>query len=311
MTTSRSKKAKPTSLTPGASRHAKRHLVSVARAAEVADAHGNKLAQLLDIQVNGSSSGGRCSWTLATLDDTDREKRAAVAWVIANNIIRARCGRAKAYGLWRAAALAETPLTGRDRAIAMPFLDVYGDPASPPSTTDHLEGHVNEWLWYLLTGELATRNVAVIEPPSFQVTAPGGDGFVIYRRPDTVLMFRLWELKKHVGSRVAATINLAYTQLAARATKYLAQLTPTMAVQDQDIRDLYGQLVELWVDADERAGAGVGVSAVEATPRPPFRKMGSKFPEFTSAGQLEGLFCAIADYRGLASEVRRMVWSAL
>ena len=95
MTTSRSKKAKPTSLTAGASRHAKRHLVSVARAAEVADAHGNKLAQLLDIQVNGSSSGGRCSWTLATLDDTDREKRAAVAWVIANSIIRARCGRAK------------------------------------------------------------------------------------------------------------------------------------------------------------------------------------------------------------------------
>jgi hypothetical protein len=286
--------------------------VSVARAAEVADDHEGRISALLKCQMRGSVAAGECSWRLVSFKNANQERRAAVAWIIADTIIKTRCGPSPAYQLWRDAALAGQALTGRDRVICWPFLDLYGDPDNPPTATDHLEGHVNEWLWYLLTRELDNRHIVVVEGPSFYVTDSGGDGFVIYRSQDAELMFRLWELKKHLSaSPVSKTVNRAYKQLFDRGDKYLAQLTAVLADESEEVRDFCALLVELWVDADERAGLGVGVTSSSGRPIEPFNKMAKKFPSFAAAGQLEGLFCALDDYRGLAREVRRMVWNAL
>lgn len=52
----------------------------------------------------------------------------------------------------------------------------------PPSSSRPgmglLEGHVAEWLWYLLMREHAddARKIVLLEPPKFSVTEPGPGG---------------------------------------------------------------------------------------------------------------------------------------
>lgn len=289
--------------------------VIAARAAEVAAARGDMVSQFLEMQAKGTRAAGKASWQLVTLANLSAEDRAAVAWLVADAIMRSRCGKAPIYRVWRDAVLAGQRVTQPERSKLLAFIrTVFGTPEKP-GNREHLEGHVAEWLWYLLMREQVddTRKIVLLEAPKFSVTEPGPDGFVVYAIDGVPLVFRLWELKKHVGrGRVDATVRDAYGQLRTEGDRYLAQLTAMHVDKDGELGDLCAQLVDLWVEADGRAGAGVGVtSATLPPPRRCFTTMGKQFSKFSEPGQLEGMLCAVEEYRTLACDVRRFLWSAL
>lgn len=290
-------------------------LVSAAQANAAAAAARSRVSALLQTEAKGSAQPGKCVWHLVTLQELSAGQRAAVAWMVADAIMRTRCGNAPAYDQWRQAALAGRRLDGRDREKLEPFVSsVFGTP-NKPGSVDHVEGHVAEWLWYLLMSERAAtdRQTVLLEPPKLYVTEPGPDGFVVYALDGQPMIFRLWELKKHVGKgEVSATVRDAYSQLRTEGRRYLAQLTGMHADKTGDLGELCGQLVDFWVDADDRAGAGVGVTSGKLpAPKRCFTTMGQQLKQFQQPGQLEGMLCAVQDYRALAIDVRRFVWSAL
>jgi hypothetical protein len=288
--------------------------VSAARAAEVAAGRGDRVSPFLETQTRGTRAAGKATWHLVTLENLDVEERAAIAWLIADAIMRSRCGKAPIYPLWRGTAHAGETLSAADRNKITPFIrDVFGTPEDP-GNVDHLEGHVAEWIWYLLMREREDdRKIILLEPPKFTVTDSGPDGFVVYAVNGLPLVFRLWELKKQVGSgTVSATVGGAYGQLRTEGDRYLAQLVAMHSDKEGDLGELCGQLVDLWVEADNRAGAGVGVTS--ATLPPPsrcFTTMGKQLKQFAHPGQLEGMLCAVQEYRALACDVRSYVWTGL
>ncbi|MCF6744905.1 hypothetical protein E9529_11550 [Blastococcus sp. KM273128] len=288
--------------------------VTAARAAEVAASHDDKVSRFLQTQVKGSPAAGKATWHLVTLESLSVEERAAVAWLIADAILRSRCGRASIYQIWRRAALAGQTLSAEDRRRMTPFVrDVFGLPDAP-GNEDHVEGHVAEWLWYLLMWERnEDRKIVLLEPPKFTVTDSGHDGFIVYALAGLPLVFRLWELKKQVGTgTVSSTISGAYGQLQTQGERYLAQLVSVHSDKGGELGELCGQLVDLWVEADNRAGVGVGVtSATLPPPGKAFSTMGTQFQQFAEPGQLEGLLCAVQEYHDLALAVRSYVWTAL
>ncbi|HVW79855.1 MAG TPA: hypothetical protein VHB69_02795 [Mycobacteriales bacterium] len=289
--------------------------VSAARAAEVAADRSDKVTAFVAVESRGTKASGKCAWQLVTISGLAIDERAAVAWLVADRLMRSRCGRAAAYSKWRDSVLTGLPLTGRDRDQVIAFTrDVFGMPDSPGSF-DHLEGHVGEWLWYLLMSEREDpdRRIALLEPPKFSVTEPGPDGFVVYEVDGQPLLFRLWELKKHTGaSGLSGTTREAYEQLGEQGDRYLAQLTAMHADKTGNLGQICAELVDLWVDADRRAGAGVGVTSAKLpAPARCFTTMGKHLPRFAEPGQLEALLCAVQDYHDVAADVRRFVWTAL
>lgn len=202
----------------------------------------------------------------------------------------------------------------REQVVAF-VQTVFGTPDAPGSA-DHVEGHVAEWLWYLLTRERTEpdRGIALLEPPKFSVTEPGPDGFVVYEVAGTLLVFRLWELKKHVAANpVTDTVTTACRQLRLHGLRYLAQLTGAHADKPGPLGQLCAQLTDLWVEADERSGAGVGVTTATqpAVVDDSFGHVGLRLPRFRHPGQLEGLLCAVDGYAQLAQDVRGYLWSVL
>lgn len=278
-------------------------------------AAGNKLTPFFSVEDRGSTDAGKCTWRLVTLQGVTAEKRAAVAWLIADAIMRTRCGKSTAYSEWREAALAATKVTGRvrDKLVAI-TRSAFGTPEVPGSL-DHVEGHVAEWLWYLLMHERndSHRSIALLEPPKFLVTEPGPDGFVVYDLSGQLHIFRLWELKKHTGKNdITGTVRGAYGQLRTEGSRYLAQLTAMHSDKEGSVGELCAQLVDLWIDGDNRAGAAVGLTSAKVPPpKKCFTTMGKQLPVFQQPGQLEGMLCAVEEYRNLALDVRGFLWSVL
>jgi len=290
--------------------------VAASAAKGVADSHANKLTNLVTTVQQTQPAPAKCTWHLGTVIGVGQTERAAIAWIIADSVMVHRGGESKAGDLWRTAALSGTKLTGKDREIVEAFIaGVFGLPSKGKSES-HVIGHVAEWLWYLHALETVhvTRSIALIDPPKFNVTEPGGDGFIVFSDAVTAeTSFRLWEIKQHVGSSaLSGSINGAYGQLTTHATRYLAQLTGVHSKQSGSVGELCKQLVDFWVDGDGRAGAGVGVAS--ATTPPPtkcFTTMGNHFERFTQAGQLEGLVMTVEDLPGLTRDVRGYLWTAL
>jgi hypothetical protein len=113
-------------------------------------------------------------------------------------------------------------------------------------------------------------------------------------------------------AHVSSTVSRAYSQLDERATEYLAQLTGLADQYGGALADVLGRLVDLWVDADGSAGAGVAVSTSNSKhPKKCFSTMNRAFPQFADAGQLEGLVVGLGDLPSFASRVREIVWSVL
>jgi hypothetical protein len=146
---------------------------------------------------------------------------------------------------------------------------------------------------------------------------PGGDGLVVYELEGGTLVFRLWEIKKHESQarKVSATIGRASKQLSSRGQEYLAKLAgPETVEQAGPLGEFYADIVELWLDGSDRAGAGVsvGTSARYAPNRPQaFGSIATAFPHFKQAGQLESIIVAVPDFPEFATRVREIVWSGL
>ena len=145
---------------------------------------------------------------------------------------------------------------------------------------------------------------------------PGGDGLVVYETDGGTLVFRLWEIKKHESKKkISATIRRASGQLASRGQEYLAKLAgPETVGQAGPIGELYAEIVELWLDGSDRAGAGVSVgTSVQHAPAQPrtFKSIAATFPQFTRAGQRESIIVAVPDFPGFARRVREIVWTGL
>jgi len=199
------------------------------------------------------------------------------------------------------------------RAFVEPAFGLPESPGSPPK--DHLEGYVAELLWFFLTRETPPEPLARLEPLGFAATDSGGDGLAIHRQDSGDLMFRLWEIKKNTGAAsVSSTVNTAYGQLKAKATKYLARYATAAQglALPPDMSALYSRLLDLWVDESEMAAAGIAVATSTGhLPSQCFSTFGDQFPGFISPVRLRGMLSAINDFPAFTEKVRGEVWRGL
>jgi hypothetical protein len=285
----------------------------VADAGNTAQQTAVRLSDVLLLERRGAAN--RCQWVRGKLSAPSNANRQTAVAIVADAAVRWQCrGAVQHYDAWRAAVAQGTQLPAEAERKLVPFIKpAFGLPSDPP-LADHLQGHVAEYVWYILARENVPAGLTLrtIEGPSFLVTTPGGDGLVVYQRGDDVLIFRLWEVKKHDSmDGVSRTVSRALRQLDEKAEEYLAQLTTLAVTYDADVAQLYAALSDLWLDRDERAGAGVAVSTSDQyLPRTCFGRMHTRFPAL-SVDQLDGLVVALGDFPAFASSVRDRIWSAL
>ena len=74
-------------------------VASSAAWAAVAAKHGNLLTPFLQREAKGTLAAGKARWQLVTLRRMSDLERAAVAWLLADAILRSRCGKAPIYPL--------------------------------------------------------------------------------------------------------------------------------------------------------------------------------------------------------------------
>jgi hypothetical protein len=243
----------------------------------------------------------------------------AAAWLVAEEIMGLRCGRARAiFEVWRAAATGGAIPQGGDPLLAQPFIvPTFGLPPAGASI-EHAQGHVAEITWRMLAkeGDATHRSIVHLARPDADVTSPGADGFVVYRDcAQGNLAFRLWEIKKRDGSgSVSTSIRNAYEQLDVNAERYLAKITGQSEVPntDAELLQLFADLVPAWKRADPSAGAGVAVAAnATALPKRAFTTMHQYFPAFVAAGGIEGCLVGLGSLREFALYVRTLLWSGL
>ena len=180
---------------------------------------------------------------------------------------------------------------------------------------DQVEALVAEHLWFFLVNvNRQADGIVSVEGPALDVTEPGGDGLVIYKDPGGQFQFRLWEIKKHTAhSRMSGTVGRAYTQLSTRATQYLAKYSLVgQHDPDQALGRFYGRLLELWVQADPAAAAGVAIATSHTSvPGKCFQTFATRFPDFASPPRLRGLVASFSDLPRVAERVKDTLWSGL
>jgi hypothetical protein len=278
------------------------------------DAGEVSLSSLLGLIPGPGSDARACAWQLGRLADDHPEIRLA-AWLIAETSMRLRCGLTPAYTVWREAVVSGEVLSQRDQRRVDVFLGgAFGSP-SLPAPADHLEAHVAEVIWFVLTTEEEREHCVLrnSEGPSFSVTETGGDGLAIWECENGTLVFRLWEIKKHTAAaHISRTVTRACRQLSSRAEQYLAKYASVGSKQHSgDLGRLYALLPDLWIDGDERGGAGIAIatSRERAPVRRCFGTLVSTFPDLAATARLEGCVVAIGDFRGFAELVREYVWT--
>lgn len=265
---------------------------------------------------DGVAAAGKCEWTGHAAGALTDDEVAALAWLLIQEIMRVRCGRATSvYDIWHRHTLAGTTIAAaNDLEVVASFVaSVFGRPSSPKSET-HLEGHMGEWLWHLLTKDPpAVRH----QPdPKGDVTDAGGDGYTIYEDATGSLRFRLWESKKNTGDqRLSGSLWEAYQQLKTEGQRYVAKIVTAHGhgplVGQNDIDTLIGQLPAAWVQGDDLVGAGVTLATHQNLPGAPFKRMAGHLPLLDKPGQLRGLATSIGRYAEVALTVRKYAWTAL
>ncbi|MFE9219594.1 hypothetical protein ACFYN3_24965 [Streptomyces lavendulae] len=284
------------------------------QAMEHALADGGRLVDLTRRETRGH--GQVCPWDLVVTIGQEPKDRAAAAWIIADEIMRARTDLDDhAYRLWRDNVLAGTTLTGPDHAHVL----LYAGPVFEANDDTGVTGYVGEWLWYLSTRDLPPepgRSVEILDPPSSTVTDSGPDGLVIQRMPGSELgfVFRLWEMKKFTAEKTkpSDTIRKAWQQLNTWGARYLGQISWGGRELAPDTRVFVASMARQWVDAKASGSGGVSVAINAAdTPDTAFERSHLHFTTHAHAGALQGLVVAIEDLEDLAKTVRSYVWSAL
>lgn len=278
---------------------------------------GQSLADLLAVTEHITNGG--CSWRRGHCALSDHDRLDAAAWLLAREIMRLRCGRAREiFKTWQAAATGVPVPAGRDLTTIAPFIaPTFGLPPTGGSV-DHIQGHVAEIAWRILANEekTAQRTVLHLARPDSDVTSPGADGFIIYRTgSDDRLIFRLWEIKKRSGSgSVSSSIRRGYVQLDFHAERYLAKLTGQSEVDgsNPELASLFAELVPAWKRADPAAGAGVALVAdAGGLPERAFTTMHNHFPRLVAAGGIEGCLLGIGSLREFSLYVRTLLWNGL
>jgi hypothetical protein len=273
-------------------------------------------AAVINALITRAFNSGDTAWTHcrpATLDTADR---ARLASALAEQIARVRAGaNARVRHLWLAKrADPSIEHSEKDlRLLEAHLLENVGTPSAPAHIT-HLQGLVVEHLWYAL---MHTDNGVLgapvrVEEPSWSVIDSGLDGLVIYRR-QSELVFRLWELKWHgTDDPVRDTVSVACRQLKANALKYLARHAKVREHEpDPELRQLYVKMADMWIDADDRAGVGVGVAtAADPDLERAFESV-ARLLRFEDDVQREGLVAEVPEFTAFAELVREELWRGL
>jgi hypothetical protein len=264
---------------------------------------------------DGAAAAGKCEWSSHAAVGLSDQETGALAWVLIDTIMQARFGPAtQLYDAWRQHTLAGDQIPAPTNVTIRSFVEpVFGLPLAEKSE-NHLQGHVGEWLWHLLTKD--NPAVRVQPDPKGDVTDAGGDGFTIYEPTAGTLRFRLWESKKNTGTgSLSTSLNAAYQQLADSGQRYVAKIVGTFAQVSNDTSDemitFIAEVPGAWVQGDELVGAGVTLATHQTLPATPFTHMASKLPLLNKPGQLRGLATSINCYDELAKTVRRYAWTAL
>jgi hypothetical protein len=99
---------------------ASRGRIPVTAAERLAAARGGLVSAFVTRESRGQDQ--RCPWDLVSLSGQTAIERAAVAWLVAEAVMRQRCGPSdKAFQTWRTATLAGASLTGLDRDLVLAF----------------------------------------------------------------------------------------------------------------------------------------------------------------------------------------------
>lgn len=292
---------------------------------ESAEAHGAapvnappELAPLLALKE--SPDGSQVEYVIGGQELAGAERQIA-AELLAEDAMRIRCGKSPALTRWRDRRDGGPPTTGARKAAVEAYARIgFGLPGAP-ANVDHLQGHVAELLWNRLIQERSVcrdrRRLVYAHSVKPDPLEPGGDGLVVYEIDDGTLVFRLWEIKKHdsQATRVSATIGRASKQLSSRGQEYLAKLAgPETVAQAGPLGAFYANIVELWLDGSDQAGAGVSVgTSAQYAPAGPqaFNSIATAFPHFKRPGQVESIVVAVPDFPSFAERVREIVWSGL
>ncbi|MFD9687392.1 hypothetical protein ACFWXO_16730 [Kitasatospora sp. NPDC059088] len=284
------------------------------QAMEHAQAVGGRLVDLTSRELRGEQQV--CRWELVVTIGQEPEDRAAAAWIIADEIMKARTDLDDhGYRLWRENVLAETKLAGPDREHVL----LHASPVFEANDATGVTGYVGEWLWYLLTRDLPPepgRSVEILDPPKSAVNDGGPDGLVIHRVPGSELgfVFRLWEMKKVTGATSTAdgTIRKAWKQLNTEGARYMGQFSWGGRELAADTRVFVSSMPRQWVERKASGNGGVSIALNAAdTPATAFRLSHTHFTTHTHPGALQGLVVAIEDLENFAKDVRGYVWSGL
>ena len=263
---------------------------------------------------DGAAQASKCEWSAYVTTKLTREESGALAWVLTEEIMKDRFGRAKGlYDTWRKCALDGVNMSSQKKRVIESFVaPVFGLP-SAPKDRNHLHGCLGEWIWYLLTRD--NRSVRYQSTPKGDVTGGGGDGFSVYENTQGELRFRLWESKKNTGAnpRIKSKIGEACNQVESEGQRYVALFIGTRSneVMSKDEEILIEGLADAWAERSEVVGAGTALSTHHPLPKSPFDGMSKKLPGFDKPGQLRGLAVSISCYCDLAETVRRYAWTAL
>lgn len=273
------------------------------------------LTDLLELQVNRTTGG--CEWRRFHCELSEQERLDAAAWLVANEIVSLRCNQAQSIAdLWATAAKGEPVPDGVDLDVVQPFIEPsFGLPPNGIAS-DHGQGYVAEVVWRILAEEqqFPDRELIYLARPDPDVHSPGADGFAIYKQDDEFI-YRLWEIKKREGGGpLSPTISAAYSQLSAKAERYLAKVTALSEVESNDeLAATFGQLVPRWKCAHPSAGVGVAVAADTASlPVTAFSTIHQRFPAIAANdGCLEGCLVGLGDFAEFFHYVRTLLWNGL
>lgn len=275
------------------------------------------LTPLLDLVESPAQSSVEYVIGGAVLTGVARE---TAAQLLADDAMAVACGKTPVLDWWRERRNGGAPHAGNRRKTIEAYAGIAFRSPGHEVNPDHVQGHVAELLWSRVISERSvcrdSRQLVKALPVKADPLEPGGDGLIIYQNGDDVLVFRLWEIKKHEAKgAVSGTINRASKQLNERGAEYLAKLAgPETFVADGPLGELYANMVELWFDRSDRAGVGVSIgTSLGREPKQPhsFKSIRTAFPEFTASAQTEGVVVAIPDFAGFADRVKEIVWSGL